>query len=523
METMMKKIIIPLSLLLLSGKAFSQVSVPNSFNPNDPISASQMNANFNALVTAINGLSGGGISSLNGQNTLSQSFAVDTLGSSPTWSSAAGVHTLNIPMAAGTGVTAGLISKAEYDNFMTKIGPSGGTISGNLSLTNAPVNPSDAVNKQYVDNALSGGSGITTLNTLTSSSQTLGIGSTGTSPNWNSSGAAHVMNIPMASNMSVTAGLISKTEYDSFNNKIGPNGGAISGNLSISATPVNLWDVTNKEYVDNQVGTKVSQAYVDNNLATRSLSTATPAFNQVLTWFNNGSGGVWKPMNATAFQDTNGYVGIGTTAPDNAQLHVSRVASNTTPEFAFTKVTGFLEATGGVQYGSIIQPSINQTGTAGYTGLLVNVIHNTSGSGPKQLLELKTDGTTKFAVDNHGFVTTSESFMANGAGTINGTCNVDATNVVSLGTLTMDYGSFGGSLTVPAGGAVYEILFDLPLMNLAHTAVLDMGGIKMSPGIHVKRFFGGETISFMVGCKASANATGTYELSKLVLGVKRIR
>jgi hypothetical protein len=63
-------------------------------------------------------------------------------------------------------------------------------------------------------------SAITSLNGLTASSQTFATpGNTGTSPNWSSVSPNHTLNIPLASTASVTAGLISKTDYDTFNGK----------------------------------------------------------------------------------------------------------------------------------------------------------------------------------------------------------------------------------------------------------------------------------------------------------------
>jgi hypothetical protein len=61
--------------------------------------------------------------------------------------------------------------------------------------------------------------GITSLNSLTGSSQTFSIGSSGTAPAFNSAVSTHTLNIPMASSAGVTAGLLSKTDYDIFNSK----------------------------------------------------------------------------------------------------------------------------------------------------------------------------------------------------------------------------------------------------------------------------------------------------------------
>jgi hypothetical protein len=46
------------------------------------------------------------------------------------------------------------------------------------------------------------------------------IGTSGTAPAWTSTTATHTLNIPLASATSVTAGLISKTDYDSFAGKL---------------------------------------------------------------------------------------------------------------------------------------------------------------------------------------------------------------------------------------------------------------------------------------------------------------
>jgi len=65
-----------------------------------------------------------------------------------------------------------------------------------------------------------GAAGITTLNTLTATTQTFGTpGTSGTAPNWSSVTSTHTLNIPLATTASVTAGLISKTEFDTFNGK----------------------------------------------------------------------------------------------------------------------------------------------------------------------------------------------------------------------------------------------------------------------------------------------------------------
>ncbi|MCB0410970.1 MAG: hypothetical protein KDD22_00485, partial [Bdellovibrionales bacterium] len=76
---------------------------------------------WNGAAAQVVGLSGAGMQSLNGENGSAQTFGVPgTSGTAPAWSSSSNVHTLNIPMANTASVTAGLISKTEYDNFAQK-------------------------------------------------------------------------------------------------------------------------------------------------------------------------------------------------------------------------------------------------------------------------------------------------------------------------------------------------------------------------------------------------------------------
>jgi hypothetical protein len=75
------------------------------------------------------------------------------------------------------------------------------------------------------------GAGLQTFNTQTGTSQTLAIGTSGTAPAWNSASDVHTLNIPMASTATVTAGLLSKADYDTFNTKLG-TATAFSGDVS---------------------------------------------------------------------------------------------------------------------------------------------------------------------------------------------------------------------------------------------------------------------------------------------------
>lgn len=61
-----------------------------------------------------------------------------------------------------------------------------------------------------------------------------------------------------------------------------------------------------------------------------------------------------------------------------------------------------LNASSGHQYFTTLAPIINQSGSAGYTGLLVSVTESATGSGAKRLLELMVGASTKLVVDSAG-------------------------------------------------------------------------------------------------------------------------
>lgn len=67
-----------------------------------------------------------------------------------------------------------------------------------------------------------GGSGITTLNTLTASTQSFAIGTTGTDFTISSSGSTHTFRMPSSS--SISRGLLTAANWITFNNKIGGSG-----------------------------------------------------------------------------------------------------------------------------------------------------------------------------------------------------------------------------------------------------------------------------------------------------------
>ena len=129
-----------------------------------------------------------GITAINGITSGTQSLTVGTAGTEPAFSSVTSTHTLNLPMASTTNVTAGLLSKADYDLFNAKqaaltagsgISISAGTISA-TGLTTSNLSESAGITNGQLANSLTTigttsialGSSATTIAGLTSVTST---------------------------------------------------------------------------------------------------------------------------------------------------------------------------------------------------------------------------------------------------------------------------------------------------------------------------------------------------------------
>lgn len=97
-----------------------------------------------------------------------------------------------------------------------------------------------------------------------------------------------------------------------------------------------------------------------------------------------------------------------------------------------------------------INPTINQSGTAGYTGLQVNVIETSTGSGAKTLADFMVNGVSRLKVSNTGQLTIADGTQA--AGRI---LTSDASGNASWQINTA--GPAGPAANVTSPGATYDI------------------------------------------------------------------
>lgn len=102
-----------------------------------------------------------------------------------------------------------------------------------------------------------------------------------------------------------------------------------------------------------------------------------------------------------------------------------------TPGTGILGTTGTLSAPSGVQFGLAVAPTINQTSTAGYTALKVNVTESATGSGAKLLIDAQVGGVSKFNVDRTGVITAAA--VGTGAGSV---VTTDGTQPLTLKTIS---------------------------------------------------------------------------------------
>lgn len=104
--------------------------------------------------------------------------------------------------------------------------------------------------------------------------------------------------------------------------------------------------------------------------------------------------------------DASGNVGIGVAPSSLLEVQQFSDSTVTSGAVAFSVdsagATGELTASSGIQKFSVFAPVINQSSTAGYAALAINVTETATGSGIKNLIDAGVSSVTKFSVDDVG-------------------------------------------------------------------------------------------------------------------------
>ncbi|MDG0816867.1 beta strand repeat-containing protein [Bdellovibrio svalbardensis] len=227
------------------------------------------------------------------------------------------------------------------------------------------------------------GAGLTSFNGLTGNTQTFATpGTSGTAPTWSSSGTAHTLNIPMASTSSVTAGLISKADYDAFNNKLGTSS-TFSGDVSGTSATMSV-DKVKGIAVSGTAPTSAQFLVYDGSTQYVPVSVsgdATMSNAGTVTLKNTGTAGTYTKVTT----DAQGRVTSGTTlsATDIPNLDWAKITSGKPTTLSGYGITDGIQNLGGtpsIQAGTLAaRPAF---GTAGqlYIASDNNTLYRDTGS-----------------------------------------------------------------------------------------------------------------------------------------------
>jgi hypothetical protein len=235
--------------------------------------------------------------------------------------------------------------------------------------------------------------GITTINTLTSTSQTLVVGTSGTNFNISSSISTHTFNIPDASGSVGNKGLLTSTQFNTFNNKLSStlaNGKIFIGNGSNTAT---VQDITGDAMISITGVLTLTTLLVNPINPYTNATISVDAKGRVIS-ISSGSPPATPatPFNSVQFNNGGSFGGTSSLTWNSGTLNVNNTITNTTGNLNLTAtgkitavsgVTNAIEITSGAGSGST--PAGNITIIAGVGGTSsnggsINIISGNGGS-----------------------------------------------------------------------------------------------------------------------------------------------
>lgn len=178
---------------------------------------------------------------------------------------------------------------------------------------------------------------------------------------------------------------------------------------------------TSKTRIDNAGSHILSNGA---NLTTYNTADETSNYERARHYWSSNTYTIVTEATGTGTSRNIQVIGGGTTLSLNTTgATLQRGATGVSTLFNVTSSN--LNATVGTQYGLSVNPSVSQSGSAGYTMLLVNPTENTTGSGAKTLASFQVGGVTKARIDNTGSHVLSSGASVNLYNTTDETTNFE--------------------------------------------------------------------------------------------------
>lgn len=214
---------------------------------------------------------------------------------------------------------------------------------------------------------------------------------------------------------------------------------------------------------------------------------------------------------AMVLQNGGGALTVNPSSNVNGGVSISYATGS--PSVTGLGVLGTLLASSGVQYSATVAPTLTQTGTAGYTALLINPTETTTGSGTKKLIDAQVGGVSRFQVDNAGNVTAGNT-----------------TSVTTATPLSINLGATYGNNTAGSAGNLKLRLYDTGVPSSAIGFGVSAGRLEyqLSAGASHTFYIGGTerfTISPSVVTVAGVDVvttSGSQTLTNKVLTTPQI-
>lgn len=192
-----------------------------------------------------------------------------------------------------------------------------------------------------------------------------------------------------------------------------------------------------------------------------------------------------------------------------SDVEVRTIGAGTATPGARLGVAGTLSASSGTEFGMRIFPTVNQSGTASYTGLFMNITETQTGSGNKRLLDLQVGGVSRFAIDNTGAIVsssptngTSANFTSAGGNQLtigHDGSNRTTVNVGPLGFTTFSASGVGAGFNFTGGNVGVGVAVPAEAIDVA-------GSVRASVGVKTPLLSNLTDLSFTAD--SDANASG---------------